>query len=367
MIKTRKNEAIWSEAKQMWRLDVQMNGRRKSFYSSLPGRKGKIECGSKADEWIESHGDAKGANPRLDELWADYLKEVQSTTGSGNYVKTEQIGRLYLLPALASHRIAAITMQDWQNRINEAGKKGLSKKTCSNIRGAITALYKYSRMNRIQMERPEFLTVPRDAKVGERRILQPNQLKTLFSVDWLYRKSEKTPCWCIHIWRLCALTGLRRGELAGLRWTDIQDNVLHVARSINNQQEETRGKNDNARRYLVLSPRMIAVVDDQRKMLRKAGIVSPWVFPGPDGERIHPDRIDREWMLYRKQNGITSSIHELRHTMISVVSPEVPDALLKPIVGHSEAMDTDIYRHVVDGQAARAAELIDDVFSRILG
>jgi len=34
------------------------------------------------------------------------------------------------------------------------------------------------------MERPEFLTIPRDAPVGQRNILQPNQLQTLFSVDY---------------------------------------------------------------------------------------------------------------------------------------------------------------------------------------
>ncbi len=299
-------------------------------------------------------------------MWVQYLADVKATTGSGNYVKTEQMGRLYLLPTLHNKRTASITMQDWQNCINAAGKRGLAKKTCSNIRGAVTTLYRYCRRNRIQMERPEYLTIPHNAPVGERKILQPDQLRILFSTDWIYRKGLETSCWCVHLWRLCALTGMRRGELAGLKWADIDGAVLHISRSINNQQEETRGKNDNARRYIVLSPRMQKVIADQRAALKRAGIVSPWIFPGQDGERIHPDSIDREWMQYRKQHGITSSIHELRHTMISVVSPEVPDALLKPLVGHSKAMDTDIYRHVVDGQAERASSMIDDVFSRIL-
>ncbi len=38
---TRKTEASWSEAKQQWRIDVQRDGLRKSFYSSQKGRK---EC-----------------------------------------------------------------------------------------------------------------------------------------------------------------------------------------------------------------------------------------------------------------------------------------------------------------------------------
>lgn len=362
---SRKNEASWSDAKARWRIDVQADGKRRSFYSAQKGRKGKIACEAKADTWLGDKQDA-GDNPRLGALWARYLEDVKATTGSGNTVKTEQIGRLYILPSLQHKPIASITMQDWQDCINAAGKRGLSRKTCSNIRGAVTTLYRYCRRNRIIMERPELLTVPRDAPVGVRAIIQPEQIRLVFAVDWIPVNGTKRPLWCVQIWRLCLLTGLRRGELAGLKWADIEGNILHVSRSINNEQEETRGKNDNARRFIALSPRMVLVLDDQRAMLKRASIVSPWVFPGPDGERIHPDRIDREWMLYRKAHGITCSIHEMRHTMISIVSPDVPDALLKPIVGHSKAMDTDKYRHVVDGQAVRAAAMIDDVFSRIL-
>lgn len=363
---SRKNEPVWSEARKHWRIDVQSHGRRKSFYSPLPGKKGKIECGYKADEWLsDATADGK-RNPRLETLWEEHLADVKRTTGSGNHVKTEQVGRLYLLPKLKLKRTGEITIQDWQDRITEAYEKGLSKKTCSNIRGAITSLYKYAFKNNVIMQRPEFLSVPRDAPVAERRILQPEQIQTLFSVDWITHHGKEKKCWLIHCWRFDALTGLRRGELAGLKWEDIDGNVLHISRSINAQREETRGKNDNARRYIVLSPTMQTVLEEQRALLKSEGLISPWVFPDESGTCINPDHIYKRWYRYRKQHGIESSIHELRHTMISIVSPEVPDALLKPIVGHSKAMDTDQYRHVVDGNAERAAALIEDVYARIL-
>lgn len=362
---SRKNEAAWSDGKARWRIDVQKDGMRKSFYDATKGRKGKIACEAKADEWLETKQDT-GDNPRLSALWAQYLADVQATTGSGNYIKTEQMGRLYLLPALENKRIADITLQNWQDCINAAGKRGLSRKTCSNIRGAVTTLYRYCRRNRVMMERPEMLTVPRDAPVGERRIIQPEQIRILFAVDWHTHYCRKIASWCVHAWRLDVLTGLRRGELAGLLWSDLEGNILRVQRSINAEGKETRGKNDNARRTIILSPRMASVLDDQRAMLRKAGIVSPWVFPAENGDRIDPDKIYKDWRTYSSQHGIKCSIHELRHTMISIVSSDVPDALLKPMVGHSKAMDTDQYRHTVNGNAERASKLIDDVFSRIL-
>ena len=139
----RKNEARWT-AREEWRIDVQSDGQRKSFYSSVKGRKGKIQCERKADEWLEDNSDFL-SNPRLEDLWNDHLKEVKRTTSEANYIKNEQLGRLYLLPDLGNKRIASITIQHWQNCITAAGEKGLSKKTCENIRGAITVLYRYAR------------------------------------------------------------------------------------------------------------------------------------------------------------------------------------------------------------------------------
>ena len=113
------------------------------------------------------------------------------------------------------------------------------------------------------------LAIPREAKVGERKILQPDQLKLLFAVDWIAHRGHKEQCFYIHAWRLFVLTGLRRGEMCGIRWEDIQDNVLHVSRSITSTQTVTGGKNENARRYVVLSDHMRAEIEEQKDPAEK--------------------------------------------------------------------------------------------------
>ena len=359
----RTNEATWRKKEKCWRIDVQLNGKRRPFRSSTPGRKGKIECEAKADEWLEN---GITNNPRIKELYEDFLKEIKRTSGSGDYVQLEKMGRLYLTKKYGMRHIASMTNQDWQNCITAVYEKGLSRKTCSNVRGAITRLYKHCRMNRIGMERPEFLSLPKNAPVRERSILQPEQVKTLFQMEWITRNGKQETSWCIHAWRFIVLTGLRRGECCGLQWEDINDNVLRVARSINAENEETKGKTKNAQRPMYLSPMMLSVLAEQKEATTKAGVISPWIFPEPDGGRMNPSHISNSWAVYRRQHGLSCGIHELRHTMISLVSPSVPDALLKPIVGHSEKMDTDVYRHRVEGQAEEAADLIDGVFTRIL-
>jgi len=133
-------------------------------------------------------------------------------------------------------------MQDCINVPYE--EKDLSKKTCKNVRGAITAFYACMVKNRIAMEEPKKLTVPDRAPVGERTILQPNGLQTVFSVDTVTIRGKLQKAFFIHCWRLILLSGMRRGEAAGLQPDDIdtERGIVRIMRSINSKMEITKGK-----------------------------------------------------------------------------------------------------------------------------
>ena len=153
-----------------------------------------------------------------------------------------------------------------------------------------------------------------------------------------------------------------------MRNEDVSGGEISVKRSVNIHLEETRGKNDNARRTITLSLLAQSILADQRAMLAVRGIESPWVFPDEFGERTHPEAMLERWKTYGEQHGIDSTIHEMRHTFVSVNKADMPIELLKSIVGHSVSMDTTgIYGHEVDGEGERAAKITDMVFNRILG
>ena len=61
----RTNTARWTG--KMWRIDIQHDGQRKSFYSSKPGRTGQREANAKADAWLDD-----GINPRGERVAALY-------------------------------------------------------------------------------------------------------------------------------------------------------------------------------------------------------------------------------------------------------------------------------------------------------
>ncbi|MBC3516051.1 tyrosine-type recombinase/integrase [Neobittarella massiliensis] len=362
---TRKNDAQWMEKQQRWQIKVQKDGQRRTFYSSNPSRRGKVEAERKADHWLEVG--SCDENIRFGSLWSDFLAEVQLTTSLSNYKSHELYGRKWLLPRLTKKRVAAITLQDWQNCLLDAYVSGLAKKTIKNIRGSITAFYRYAFKRGVPIVRPEFLDIPKDAPVKPKKILQPQDIKTLFSCDTVRVHNQEVEAFYIHAWRFLTVTALRRGELCGLCSSDLDNNILCVSRSINRFGEVTGGKNQNAERSFVLSQIALRILDDQSAMLKRLHIISPYLFPAEDGTRLNPNTLYDRWDTYRKQYGIETTLHGLRHTFISVVKSDMPGELVKLIAGHSTSMDTfGIYGHELDGDAARAAGMVDDVFRRLI-
>lgn len=369
----RKNEAIWIESRQQWQIKEQRDGERRMFTSKTPGKKGKIAAERKADKWLESK---TKADVRFDRLWKMYIEKLEdkiktepdgTVSGTAHYTKQEQLGRLYLLPDLKHKKISTITDQDWQNCIDAAEKMGLSKKTCKNIRGAITAVCRFGKRDKYPIEMPEDITIPKDAPVAERNILQPKDLQILFSQDTIMHYGRPKKRFYIHAWRLYVVLGIRRGELCGLRREDVKGRVLYITKSINSSNEMTRGKNRRSRRYFALCKRAQKILDDQAKMLKSEGVISPWLFPDERGERSNPNHIYKQWLPYRRQHGIGSSIHEMRHTFVSITKADMPEALLKRLVGHSASMDTTgVYGQDVDGELERAANIIDQIFDTLL-
>ncbi len=361
----RRSEATWNESRQMWVLRVQKDGERKAFYSTTRGIKGRREVEAKADKWLS----VGTAEMRFSAAWERYLQHVKASTGTGNYKNVEKNGRLYILPLLKIKKLNKITRSDWQDCINEMAGRELSERTCKNVISTITAFLSFC-----DGENWEFnpikkaLTIPSGAApIKEKRVLQPPALKVLFSDPSCPWDGGIAPAWYIYAWRFYVATGLRRGELAGLRREDVGGAALHIRRSINNLREVTHGKNENARRTVALSKVAAGILRDQQAMLAEHGVCSEWVFPDRHGECSHPAAIAKYWRKYCAYHGISCTVHELRHTFVSINKIDMPLELLKATVGHSVDMDTiGVYGHEIDGEKERAAQYIDEALSKFL-
>lgn len=368
----RKNEAAWMESQQRWQIKVQQNGDRKTFYSTKPGKKGKVEAEKKADAWLQTG--LHNGSQRLKTVWDAFVareKEIHGEKSDG-YLKAECFGRLYIKPRLGGKRMDSITAQDWQDVIDYAyAERNLAHKSLENIRGSITAFWKFCRRSEINFRQPvDPLTIPFAAKRSEKSSLQESDVRTLFSVDGYIHQGKRTRHYKPHyvfMWRFMVAVGLRPGEAIGLKWSNVDGDVLTITEAINVHDVKTQGKNNNARRQIVLPSIAQQVLADQAAYLKKLGIVSPYIFPAYDGGPARQDSAYDSWRRYREALGITAATpYEMRHTFVSI-NPDLPDAIMRPIIGHSTRMDTRrVYSHMTQKQKGEAAEIINANLAEII-
>ena len=208
---------------------------------------------------------------------------------------------------------------------------------------------------------PENLKIPEKAYQKEKRILQPEMLKKLFSND-------VTKDWYLNAFRFYTATGLRRGELIAIQTKrDLENGILYIRESVNKYQELTDGKNTNAKRVLKLNNIELNIIKDQLSLLKTNGIKSKYLFPNEKGERINPSTIYKKWVLFCEKNELEKiSLHELRHTFISLCK-EIPLELLKSRVGHSAQMDTfGQYGHAMEGEMEETSKLVEESFLKVI-
>lgn len=361
-------KAVWYESQKRWQVKVYKDGERPTFTCATPGRAGKRECERKALAWRE--GRASGSSDRASATFEAFLKSLKDTEGasSAHHAQYLSIYRTWINPRIGGRRLSQLTEGHLQAILDAAYRDGhLAERSIINIRRCISAWLRYCRKYKWSTLTSEFLTVPRGAKKGERTILQPDAVRTLFSSTETTFHRKVIFDAQIYRWRFEVATGLRPGEITGLQRSDISGGKIRLRRAINDAGETTSGKNDNARRSIKLSPTQKAILDAQLKYLAEAGVASVYVFPAADGKPLPQSLALRMWKRYVSHNGLPDvTLYELRHTWVSMID-DMPQGLKRRVIGHSENMDTEgVYGHHMDSDDERIIESTELSLQRVL-
>ena len=111
------SEAYWVDRYHRWQVNVQRDGKRKTFTSTLTGRKGKLEAERKADRWLEDPTSAETVQVgRLLDQYEEYLKGTKSAGHASQYCG---FIRLYIRPVIGLIRINRLTEGDLQDVIDQ--------------------------------------------------------------------------------------------------------------------------------------------------------------------------------------------------------------------------------------------------------
>ena len=166
-------------------------------------------------------------------------------------------------------------------------------------------------------------------------------------------------------------TGLRRGELAALLWTDLdtKNKCIHVTKSavrVNGHIVVSDPKTCNSVRKVYVDDEIIRVLMEDRRNHP----FNPYMFPSPvTGEMIAPDSLGRIHKKLLERAGIEEKVrfHDLRHTFATIaISSGVDPKTLSSMLGHSSAEFTlNTYTHVTPSMQRNAAKIISEAMTSV--
>ncbi len=178
------------------------------------------------------------------------------------------------------------------------------------------------------------------------------------------------------LWVLLLATGMRRGELAGLRWPDVDldARVLAVRRSrvsVAYRVHDSEPKTKSGRRTVSIDARVAALLRAHRRQQLEERLAwgpawsdTGYVLTNEDGSPLHPERITVMFGRLVASAGLPRiRLHDLRHTSASLMlSSGVHSKVVSERLGHSSVSITlDLYSHVVPGLQSDAAEKLGDM------
>jgi len=255
--------------------------------------------------------------------------------------------------------------REWNRLLTSGGRgrkagKPLSRKTVRNIAGLVSSAYTRGLRWGIAEVNPVPASDPPVPKKKEGIALSVEQTETLIE--------GATNPWGLNVFlELDAATGARRGELLGLRWSDLNNNHLMIGRSLSQVGQEVFLKEPKNKKFrtITIPPSALKKLQAHKKGQEEYrahfgdSYQDDFIFCNPDGSPLKPDTISASVSLLFRNMKLPkgASLHTLRHTHGSqLLAAGVPLTDVSKRLGHSNPHVTaTIYAHALPGHDDQAA------------
>ena len=269
----------------------------------------------------------------------------------------ESVIRLHIIPNLGNKTVASLTtsiVQKFYNKLLSEGKSG------SLVRDAHLILHQAMdvavKENLIAKNPTNGTKIPK-VEYKPKNILNETQLEMFMDAI------KQDELWYDFFYTEIT-TGLRRGELCGLKWCDFNETTgqLNVVRTVTTHKggglKTGETKTQKGTRTIYLPPSTVKLLSE-----RKTKVSSEWIFPNfyNNSKPINPAAAySRLKTILKKADLPSIRFHDLRHTFAThALSSGVDARTLSGILGHTNASFTlDTYTHVTNDMQKNASVIV---------
>ena len=309
------------------------------------------------------------------EYLENWLENVQRPkVRISTYVKYQKLMNRYIIPDLGKISLQKLTPQRVQALYTKRFDAGLKPKTVMSIHGLLhKALDNAVKWNLIIRNVCDAVTPPRVPKT-EKQVLPVSQARLL--LEHVKQNRLET------LLALAITTGMRRGEILALRWSDVDlvEGNLQIKRTVDYIPHygyvESEPKTATGRRKVMLAPFVVEMLNAHRakQMEDRYKVGDKWVdknlvFCGLEGNFFNPNYLLRVFKKVLIASGLPHMhFHDLRHSAATILlSMNVHPKVVQELLGHSSITITmDLYSHVLPSMQQEVIDKMGDAF-QLLG
>lgn len=349
---------------------VQDGGKRKTYYGKTRKEAAdKLKAGQRAKEDGLS---LDVGTMTLEQFLKKWLTaSVRPSVKTKTYEGYESIVRVRVIPNIGTRKLAKLTPLDLQDLYTTLADSGLSPRSVHHTHRVLHRAFVQAVQWQLIPRNPcDGVTSPRATK-SEMKVWTPSE------TDAFLTATSEHPCHAMY--RLALTTGMRQGELLGLKWADIDlgAGVLSVRRTLQRQRDNgivfEEPKTARSRRRIHLSARTVEALrahQDRQAFDRKAagGDWGPLglVFCDAKGKPLDPSyqtAIFKQAVTKARVPAIR--FHDMRHTAATLLlSKNIHVKQVSEMLGHATIVLTlDTYSHVIPAMHGDAAAAMDSILT----
>ena len=308
----------------------------------------------------------------VQQLFDEYISVKKHEVRETSLDKTKTIIENNILPFLGEIRIDKLNitvLQKWKNDISE---QGYSIRTRQNYFSELRALLNYAVKMEYIAKNPllsvgNFKEVYFEVQKDKLHYYTAEQFKKYIAVA--KETAETYSDWGYYVFfNIAFYTGMRKGEINALKWSDIDGDILHVRRSIaqklKGEDRETPPKNKSSYRDLQIPKPLIDILNDHKKRQKSIdGFTDDFRVCG--GIRcLRDSSISNKNIFFAEKAGLPHiRIHDFRHSHASLLANEgINIQEIARRLGHSKIEITwNTYAHLYPREEERAVQILNQI------